>query len=164
MSVPLLYQPDAVARFINFTSLFFVSFTDFVVPWCLYIIMARNDIAVRPLGFIDHIQDFNTQESALDASPLMGLMAERITEHHAIPLGCKMGSRTKIRVSTLLVILMTGLSIAAIVETILQGDSMDWSCPTVGVGSFCDFWLWSLAPLINYVYTGCNRLGNNTWT
>lgn len=38
ISVPLLYQPGAIATFINFTSLFFVSFTDFVVPWCLYII------------------------------------------------------------------------------------------------------------------------------
>ena len=38
IAVPLLYQPGAIATFINFTSLFFVSFTDFVVPWCLYII------------------------------------------------------------------------------------------------------------------------------
>lgn len=33
---PLLYMPDILAQFVNFTSLVFVSFTDFIVPFALY--------------------------------------------------------------------------------------------------------------------------------
>jgi hypothetical protein len=35
VAIPLLYQPNALNQFINFSSLFFVSFTDFIVPWAL---------------------------------------------------------------------------------------------------------------------------------
>ena len=31
-ALPLLYQPNALNQFINFSSLVFVSFTDFIVP------------------------------------------------------------------------------------------------------------------------------------
>merc|ERR1711970_1003806 len=34
---PLLYMPDVLGQFVNFTSLVFVAFTDFIVPWALYI-------------------------------------------------------------------------------------------------------------------------------
>ena len=42
-AAPLLYQPGALATIINFSSLFFVSFTDFIVPWCLYIVMNQKE-------------------------------------------------------------------------------------------------------------------------
>ena len=37
IALPLLWQPAALAQFINFSSLIFVSFTDFIVPFCLYV-------------------------------------------------------------------------------------------------------------------------------
>merc|ERR1712014_375349 len=49
---PLFYMPNALAQFVNFTSLIFVSFTDFIVPWALYIVLQRqqrgtNECAAR---------------------------------------------------------------------------------------------------------------------
>jgi hypothetical protein len=41
-ALPLLYQPGALNQFISFSSLLFVSFTDFIVPWCLYITLQRD--------------------------------------------------------------------------------------------------------------------------
>eukprot|EP00049_Salpingoeca_infusionum_P013279 m.247901 g.247901 ORF g.247901 m.247901 type:complete len:614 (-) comp15402_c1_seq1:776-2617(-) len=43
VAIPLLYQPDALNQFITFSSLIFVSFTDFIVPWGLYIILQKQE-------------------------------------------------------------------------------------------------------------------------
>lgn len=134
ISIPLLYQPDAVASFINFTSLFFVSFTDFVVPWCLYILMARNDVSAHPLGYIDHVQDLDLLDGGFDSSPLIGGLPDSVIEHFAVPVSWGIRPLSKIRISGVLVVLMTGLSIAGIVLTILTGASIDWDCATVGAG------------------------------
>ena len=37
IALPLCHQPNALNQFITFSSLIFVSFTDFVIPWALYI-------------------------------------------------------------------------------------------------------------------------------
>jgi len=37
VSLPLINQPDALNNFISYSSLIFVSVTDFVLPLCLYI-------------------------------------------------------------------------------------------------------------------------------
>eukprot|EP00056_Hartaetosiga_gracilis_P022065 m.28030 g.28030 ORF g.28030 m.28030 type:complete len:612 (-) comp9419_c0_seq1:127-1962(-) len=37
IAIPLMWQPDALNQFINYSSLVFVSFTDFIVPCALYI-------------------------------------------------------------------------------------------------------------------------------
>jgi hypothetical protein len=37
LALPLLYQPGSLNQFITYSSLLFVSFTDFIVPWGLYI-------------------------------------------------------------------------------------------------------------------------------
>eukprot|EP00908_Phaeocystis_cordata_P004456 Transcript_14838.p1 GENE.Transcript_14838~~Transcript_14838.p1 ORF type:complete len:611 (+),score=262.14 Transcript_14838:70-1902(+) len=39
---PLLYMPNILSQFINFTSLLFVSFTDFIVPFSLYVVLQRK--------------------------------------------------------------------------------------------------------------------------
>merc|ERR1711970_255413 len=51
---PLLYMPNVLAQFVNFTSLIFVSFTDFIVPWALYIELQnrRDDNDAREAGSI----------------------------------------------------------------------------------------------------------------
>ncbi|EGD79867.1 hypothetical protein PTSG_10151 [Salpingoeca rosetta] len=43
IAIPLLYQPDALNQFITFSSLIFVSFTDFIVPWALYMKLQRRE-------------------------------------------------------------------------------------------------------------------------
>eukprot|EP01059_Diplonema_ambulator_P033154 TRINITY_DN6806_c0_g1_i1.p1 TRINITY_DN6806_c0_g1~~TRINITY_DN6806_c0_g1_i1.p1 ORF type:complete len:571 (+),score=130.81 TRINITY_DN6806_c0_g1_i1:51-1715(+) len=42
VAIPLLYQPDALNQFITYSSLIFVSFTDFIVPWYLYFVLLRQ--------------------------------------------------------------------------------------------------------------------------
>ena len=42
ISMPLLYMPNILAQFVNFTSLIFVSFTDFIVPFTLYIVLQKR--------------------------------------------------------------------------------------------------------------------------
>jgi len=42
---PLLYMPNVLAQFVNFTSLIFVSFTDFIVPFSLYFVLQRRQQA-----------------------------------------------------------------------------------------------------------------------
>ena len=39
---PLLYMPDVLGRIINITSLFFVSFSNFVLPLALYVVLQRK--------------------------------------------------------------------------------------------------------------------------
>ena len=42
VAFPLVYMPDVLAQIINLSSLVFVSFTDFVVPFSLYVILQRR--------------------------------------------------------------------------------------------------------------------------
>ena len=41
-ALPLLYMPQILSQFINFSSLLFVSFTDFIVPFSLYVVLQRK--------------------------------------------------------------------------------------------------------------------------
>lgn len=50
VALPLLYQPDALNQFITYSSLIFVSFTDFIVPWALYIVLQRKEAALVQRG------------------------------------------------------------------------------------------------------------------
>jgi len=134
-AAPLLYQPGALATIINFSSLFFVSFTDFIVPWCLYIVMNQKE-------FKEHIkkldpgiyEDAGIQEKeALVADDSEALLAANtdITEHFALPPSWNWNYKTKIYISGVLVIAMTGLSLGGTVLTIQQAGQLNWSCPSV---------------------------------
>ena len=41
VAFPLYYMPGVLAQFINFSSLFFVAFTDFILPFALYVTLQR---------------------------------------------------------------------------------------------------------------------------
>jgi hypothetical protein len=56
ISIPLLYQPDALNQFINFSSLIFVSFTDFIVPWALYIVLQRKEAKMISQGISPEVE------------------------------------------------------------------------------------------------------------
>lgn len=56
ISIPLLYQPDALNQFINFSSLIFVSFTDFIVPWALYIVLQRKEAKMIGQGISPEVE------------------------------------------------------------------------------------------------------------
>ena len=46
VALPLLYQPNALNQFITFSSLVFVSFTDFIIPWSLYISLLKVSVCI----------------------------------------------------------------------------------------------------------------------
>ena len=50
-ALPLLYQPNALNQFINFSSLVFVSFTDFIVP-CELPCIGPTSSLLRLLSFL----------------------------------------------------------------------------------------------------------------
>lgn len=106
-----------------------------MVPWCLYIIMVRTDMGVRNDGF-DHIQDFDAGDAAAEANPLLGIIPVRTVEHYAIPVSWALKSKTKIRVSIVLVVGMSILAIFGTAQTIYTSASgaTEWDCSTVGAG------------------------------
>lgn len=105
---PLLYMPDALAQFINFTSLFFVTFTDFVVPLLLYRTLQQQR------------QEGETQTEAQSVLT-DGLVAQGVHHHYAFPknLGLSIGAKRTCAMA-LAVILGLSSTIAAVM-TIQQG-------------------------------------------
>jgi hypothetical protein len=48
IGLPLVYMPQLMQEFVNFTSLIFVMFTDFVVPCALFLILLRKRFGAPP--------------------------------------------------------------------------------------------------------------------
>jgi len=100
---PLLYMPNILSQFINFTSLVFVSFTDFIVPWALYIKLQNGRVSETGV--------------AEDGSFLCEAEQEiNIHAHYAISRRLRVSANTKRCVS---IVLMFVLAIAAAVATVL---------------------------------------------
>ena len=152
VAVPLLYQPNALNSVINFSSLIFVSFTDFVVPWCLFIIMNQQERGASAAGAVSQGAAINEAEESPfptgrksniyedddvgDLDETSPLFAQDIPEHVAIPESWGWTHSTKIQVASVLVIVMTIISLVAtgmsIQQAVAGGLSFD-NC--VGVGS-----------------------------
>ncbi|EDQ86967.1 uncharacterized protein MONBRDRAFT_27795 [Monosiga brevicollis MX1] len=104
VALPLLYQPDALNQFITFSSLIFVSFTDFIVPWALYMVLQNKHDHALDQNYDedwsnDHdnnlcagIQDVEDEESAL--LPLTKKAPFYIAEHFALPPSWNLSSST----------------------------------------------------------------------
>eukprot|EP00040_Diaphanoeca_grandis_P030813 m.182974 g.182974 ORF g.182974 m.182974 type:complete len:581 (+) comp32140_c0_seq2:152-1894(+) len=131
VAVPLLYMPDALSQFITFSSLIFVSFTDFIVPWCLYIIMVRKQ--TQSMVIQPSLKDFDTGP-IMEMDPTMQGDLHNVVSHFAIPERWNTSKACKIRTSLALVIFMTLLATAG---TVLQvytniGSATSWDCADVG--------------------------------
>lgn len=106
---PLLYMPNVLAQVVNFTSLIFVTFTDFIVPLLLYVKLQnqRGEHA-----------DLSENNSTLGQE----LVDEGVHAHYAFPKrwglsrGLKIGSAYFVAV-----FLGIGAAIAA-VQSVFQGD------------------------------------------
>ena len=136
VAAPLLYQPTGLNSLINFSSLFFVSFTDFVVPWCLYIIMNQRERAdeanAQPHMNVQDSEKGTYDDEIPDANEQTGLLFDRnVPEHIAIPESWEWTNSTKIQVASVLVIVMTGLSLTGTGLSIAQGASSDFTCALV---------------------------------
>ena len=144
VAIPLSWQPDALNNFINFSSLVFVSFTDFIVPWALYIILQRrseqkagseallkNDAEANyhdgPLmqAMHDPIAGMYEDEEAKDEVP------EGVVVHYALPTTWSISPRTKTVLTVILVVFMTAGAVVATIQSIEQTGSDPWVCSNV---------------------------------
>merc|ERR1711920_1021749 len=48
IGLPMAYMPDMLQDFVNFTSLIFVTFTDFIVPCALFLVLLRKQHGAPP--------------------------------------------------------------------------------------------------------------------
>lgn len=106
---PLSYMPNVLSTLLNLTSLVFVSFTDFVVPWALYVVLQRR----REMG-LEH----SDNSTILTESQV----AEGVHFHRALPYRPWLTPRTKIALAISLAVIVVSASLVAIVLTVLQSD------------------------------------------
>lgn len=105
---PLLYMPNVLGQFVNFTSLIFVSFTDFIVPWALYVKL--QDRREAPGGVLEE----NSVLGELEIS-------EGVAAHYAVPRRFGMSGFAKRQSSYVLMIILGVSSLIATYLTIQQG-------------------------------------------
>ena len=131
-ALPLLYMPDVLAQVVNFTSLVFVSFTDFIVPFCLFVNLQRRNrlqISSPRAGLLaneGHLQQGASEVSW--TSPLAGRRGlpsnDDRPDHLALPARCGpagVNVRTKVSLSVVLGVTLTALSACATYLTIDHG-------------------------------------------
>lgn len=118
MALPLLYQPNALSQFITFSSLIFVSFTDFIVPWGLYIILQQQEERVRrgslPATRAETEPLLSTQSAATYATENLGAQpGVPVLEHSALPESWGLSTGCKLWTSAVLVTILGSGSVAA---------------------------------------------------
>eukprot|EP00038_Savillea_parva_P026770 m.56106 g.56106 ORF g.56106 m.56106 type:complete len:587 (-) comp7652_c0_seq2:173-1933(-) len=145
VSLPLLYQPGSLPSIINFTSLFFVSFTDFIVPWTLYIMMVRMDgrfggtTRLKPVPEEDEedvppsgTAAINNDMVLSERSALLGRRSVHPAEHFAVPESWGLSDWHKIWICRVMVVVMTATCLYATILTIQQTSVASWACSAVG--------------------------------
>jgi len=129
ISFPLLYMPNVLAQFVNLTSLVFVSFTDFIVPFALYIVLQNRQKESQRGAHADEETGSKTEnllgETAAEAqhSRLNDFESfDEVEAHHALPEGYGRNSpETKITISRVLGIALTMMSVVGFYLTVTQG-------------------------------------------
>lgn len=103
---PLIYMPDVLGQVVNFTSLVFVAFTDFIVPFSLYFVLQDR-------------QKDSGRKSGLLAAEAGG---EDEVRHNAFPRACTTLRESAYAKKVLSVVLGTTLTGCAILGTYLTID------------------------------------------
>merc|ERR1712216_344387 len=102
------YMPNVLGQFVNFTSLVFVSFTDFIVPWALYIKLQERREAAG--GILEEHSVLGEMEAA-----------EGVVAHYAINRGLGMTMAAKRLGAMCLMVVLGVASLIATYLTIVQG-------------------------------------------
>jgi len=108
-AAPLLYMPDVLAQFVNFTSLIFVTFTDFVVPWALYIVLQRKR-SQRTLCMEDMSEHTGSH------------VDEVAHAHYSLPKWLGITPRTKIVLAAIMSTALTLTACLAFYQGLTQGS------------------------------------------
>jgi hypothetical protein len=102
-------MPNVLAQFVNFTSLIFVTFTDFIVPLALY-------------AKLQHQRVEHTEHSENNSTLGQELVDEGVHAHYAIPRSWGLSTGVKIGFAWLIAGFLAVSAFIAGVLTILQGD------------------------------------------
>jgi len=106
IAFPAIYMPNVLGQFVNFSSLIFVAFTDFIVPWALYIELQKlRDAGVGESGSI--LGEVET--------------AANVHAHYAISRRLGVSSSAKRYISYILMCLLVIASVVATILTVYQG-------------------------------------------
>lgn len=142
LALPISYTPNALNSAINFTSLIFVSFTDFIVPWVLYVILQHRDRSVDPL-LNDKEQTLLSIQDEASHNEKVSVIAKNkedqpdnnpdVVVHWALPPEWNISHKTKMIVALTLVVLMAAACVVGIVESIEQTSSTPWVCANVSL-------------------------------
>eukprot|EP00658_Telonema_sp_P-2_P013777 TRINITY_DN15225_c0_g2_i1.p1 TRINITY_DN15225_c0_g2~~TRINITY_DN15225_c0_g2_i1.p1 ORF type:complete len:142 (+),score=22.77 TRINITY_DN15225_c0_g2_i1:218-643(+) len=116
---PLTYMPDVLGQVVNFSSLLFVAFTDFIVPFSLYVVLQDRQ-QERKSGLLG--EDCATEDgNPAGVDPLQSLEKH----HNAFPRCCSSLRESPYGKKVLSYVLgacLTGCAIAGTYLTIQQGS------------------------------------------
>lgn len=106
---PLLYMPNVLAQIVNFTSLFFVTFTDFIVPLILYV-------------KLQHQRNEGVEFSENNSTVGQELVDEGVHAHYAFPKRWNLKPGAKIGFAWSIAVFLAFSAAIAAVLTVMQGD------------------------------------------
>merc|ERR1712070_1103870 len=109
LGFPLLYMPNMLAQFVNFTSLIFVTFTDFIVPLALYVKLQNQRS--------EHVE-LSENNSTLGQE----LVDEGVHAHYAFPRSWGITPGFKISMAWIIAVFLAVSAVIAFVQTVGQGD------------------------------------------
>jgi len=125
VALPLLYQPNVLAQFINLTSLIFVSFTDFIIPLALYVALQK----MRYDG-----STASDSQSFLTVTNANGDALGDGRAHYAMPRRLRLSIKVKAGIAIFLAAVLAVASVSAFVLAVAQ-TSFSWdrqTCALVG--------------------------------
>eukprot|EP01064_Diplonema_japonicum_P004702 TRINITY_DN1308_c0_g3_i1.p1 TRINITY_DN1308_c0_g3~~TRINITY_DN1308_c0_g3_i1.p1 ORF type:complete len:596 (+),score=98.99 TRINITY_DN1308_c0_g3_i1:72-1790(+) len=134
IAIPLLYQPDALNQFITYSSLIFVSFTDFIVPWYLYYFLLKGK--VQGTIDIEAESDDSDEERNLvkvnDSFHLSEFEEGTIPVHWAFPPQLNLSLKARKNAALVLVFIMGTAAVSGTIFSIATSATNSWNCAGVG--------------------------------
>jgi hypothetical protein len=109
LGFPLLYMPNVLAQFVNFTSLIFVTFTDFIVPLALYAKLQHQ--RSEPMGVSENNSTLGQE-----------LVDEGVHAHYAFPRRWGLSPGFKIGIAWIIAGFLAVSAFIAAIFTVQQGD------------------------------------------
>lgn len=106
---PLLYMPNMLAQVVNFSSLIFVTFTDFIVPLLLYVKLQQQ-------------RGEHAELSENNSTLGQELVDEGVHAHYAFPRRWGLSSGVKSGAAYMIAAFLAITAFIAMIQSIFQGD------------------------------------------
>mmetsp|Transcript_37047 Transcript_37047/g.95672 ORF Transcript_37047/g.95672 Transcript_37047/m.95672 type:complete len:189 (+) Transcript_37047:1138-1704(+) len=134
VAFPLLEMPNALGQLVNFTSLFFVSFTDFIVPVVLYAYLHRPQwkLGGNSASASSSIPELESPVSSVSDRVSVSPQAHR---HDAFPVTLRdFSPEVRVACALFIAVVLAVASVVAMVLSLMQGSwTLDeQTCALVG--------------------------------